>query len=153
MLAVVGYSGALLARPPAPVDPDGGRLDGRLAAVRRFSERRDDISRAVLEGREGLAAGVLRLRNCLEEAGPDLAAQARARLPDPGEPAQVASYLYHLCGVLARDCQGRQPQLRRLARRMDRLYPGAPRAEERGRLSGGPPPWRRLGGPPGGTGG
>src|SRR5262249_19823920 len=93
--------GALLARSPAPVDPDGGRLDDRLAAVRRFRERRNDISLAVLEGREGLAAGVLRLRDCLEEVGPDLAAPARARLPDPGEPGQVASYLYHLCGLLA----------------------------------------------------
>jgi hypothetical protein len=153
MLTVVGYSGALLARSPAPVNPDGGLLDGRLAAVRRFSERRDDISLAVLEGREGLAGGVLRLRACLEEVGPALAAPARARLPDPGEPGQVASYLYHLCGLLARDCQGRQPQLRRLARRMDRLYPCAPRAEARGGLCGGPAPWRRLDKPPGGTGG
>src|SRR5262249_61187530 len=111
MPAAVGYGGALLARPPAPVDPDGGGRDARLPAPRRFSERRDDICLAVLEGREGLAAGVLRLRDCLEEVGPDLAAPARARLPDPGEPGQVASYLYHLCGLRARDCQGRQPQL------------------------------------------
>jgi hypothetical protein len=135
MAGVVGYSGALLARPPGPppevsrLTEEGARLDGRIAQVKRLQAGRAAICLDVLEGREDLASGVERMHLCLEEYGPALCSALRARLPDPADPGQVAAYLHHHASGLALDRPGRRRLLSRLRADMARRYPAAPRFE------------------------
>jgi hypothetical protein len=148
MALVVGYSGALLARPPGPppevsrLTEQGAHLDGRIAQVQRLQAGRAAICLDVLEGREDLASGVERLRLCLAEFGPGLCSALRATLPDPADPGQVAAYLYHHASWLAFNRPERRGLLQRLAAQMACRYPAAPRVEAAYPPRGLPPPWR-----------
>jgi hypothetical protein len=132
MAGVVGYSGTLLARPPAvPTEVSaalerGSRLDDRVARVQRLDARRADICLAALEGRHDLAEGVEQMRACLGAYGPALTTRVRAMLPDLEEPGEVAAYLYHHASRLVHDYPGLRGGLRRLAAEVAWRYPGSP---------------------------
>jgi hypothetical protein len=109
MLGVVGYSGALMARPADPEEVGranafGARLDQFHRTMFNFVAHRDRITDALARADLTLEQAVDEMNRVLEELLPDLDAHFIASLPPPGEPLPMACYLlYHVTWVTGQD--------------------------------------------------
>jgi hypothetical protein len=153
MLAVVGYSGALLAQQADPesakIDAllrQGSLLEGRIAALHDFDATRAAICKDLLAGKDDFPAAVGRMARCLARFSPALTPLRRRSLPDPGRPDEVAAYVYYHAYRIG--SYGRlRPRLADLAAEMACLYPAAPRLEGPFPDRGNRRPWSAPSGP------
>lgn len=127
MLAVVGYSAVLLARPvAADLDPDEVRqamsLDGQREARLALIRSRNEATSGLLDGRLGLVEAVEGLSDHLRQHWPALAPRSQSVWPSPDHPEQVARYLVAHCAFAAQ-ANDRPAALRQVRDQLRRHFP------------------------------